>query len=67
IAGKQATGRHRLVRQIRMVRGSMRFVVDLQPAFDYARAKHTLAPDGRWRAVHLGRRRAHAAPGRLVR
>jgi GH15 family glucan-1,4-alpha-glucosidase len=42
VAGKQATDRHRLVRQVRVVRGSMRFVVDLHPAFDYARAKHTM-------------------------
>ena len=42
VAGKQVTGRHRLARQVRVVRGTMRFVVDLQPAFDYARAKHTL-------------------------
>jgi GH15 family glucan-1,4-alpha-glucosidase len=42
IAGKRATDRHRLVRQIRVVRGTMRFVLDLQPRFDYARAKHTL-------------------------
>ena len=42
VAGKQPTDRRRLVRQVRVVRGTMRFVVDLQPAFDYARAKHTL-------------------------
>jgi GH15 family glucan-1,4-alpha-glucosidase len=42
VAGKQVTDRHRLVRQIRVVRGTMRFVVDLQPAFDYARAEHTV-------------------------
>jgi GH15 family glucan-1,4-alpha-glucosidase len=41
IAGKTATDRHRLVRQVRVVRGTMRFVVDLQPRFDYARATHT--------------------------
>jgi GH15 family glucan-1,4-alpha-glucosidase len=42
VAGKQVTDRHRLARQVRVVRGTMRFVADLQPAFDYARAKHTL-------------------------
>jgi GH15 family glucan-1,4-alpha-glucosidase len=42
IAGKRATNRHRLVRQMRVVRGTMRFVLDLQPRFDYARAKHAL-------------------------
>ena len=37
----RATDRHRLVRQIRVNRGTMRFAMDLQPRFDYARAKHT--------------------------
>jgi GH15 family glucan-1,4-alpha-glucosidase len=48
IAGKRATGRHRLVRQCRVVRGTMKFVLELQPRFDYARAKHTtqLTRDG---------------------
>jgi len=35
-----ATDRHRLVRQLRVVRGTMRFVMDIQPAFDYARQPH---------------------------
>ncbi len=35
-----ATDRHRLVRQLRVVRGTMRFVMDIQPAFDYARTPH---------------------------
>jgi GH15 family glucan-1,4-alpha-glucosidase len=35
-----ATDRHRLVRQLRVVRGTMRFVMDIQPAFDYARQQH---------------------------
>jgi GH15 family glucan-1,4-alpha-glucosidase len=34
------TSRHRLVRQLRVARGSMQFVLDLQPRFDYGRAKH---------------------------
>jgi GH15 family glucan-1,4-alpha-glucosidase len=48
IAGKLVTDRHRLVRQLKVVRGTMRFVVDLQPRFDYARAQHTVqvTPDG---------------------
>jgi pentatricopeptide repeat protein len=36
------TNRHRLVRQLRVARGSMQFVLDLQPRFDYGRAKHTV-------------------------
>jgi GH15 family glucan-1,4-alpha-glucosidase len=41
IEGKP-TDRHRLVRQLRVARGTMRFVLDLQPRFDYGRAKHTM-------------------------
>jgi GH15 family glucan-1,4-alpha-glucosidase len=37
-----ATDRHRLVRQLRVVRGTMRFAIDIQPAFDYARQPHKL-------------------------
>src|SRR6516225_1844739 len=37
-----ATGRHRLVRNIRVVRGVMRFAIELQPRFDYGRQPHTL-------------------------
>jgi pentatricopeptide repeat protein len=36
------TDKHRLVRQLRVARGKMRFVLDLQPRFDYGRAKHTV-------------------------
>jgi GH15 family glucan-1,4-alpha-glucosidase len=42
VTGDTATGRHRLVRNIRVVRGTMRFAVDIQPRFDYARKPHTL-------------------------
>jgi GH15 family glucan-1,4-alpha-glucosidase len=35
-----ATDRHRLVRQLRVVRGTMRFAMEIQPAFDYARQQH---------------------------
>jgi GH15 family glucan-1,4-alpha-glucosidase len=38
----RATDRHRLIRQLRVVRGTMRFVTDIQPRFDYARQTHTL-------------------------
>src|SRR5690349_20238249 len=37
-----ATGRHRLVRNIRVVRGTMRFAIELQPRFGYARLPHKL-------------------------
>ena len=37
-----ATGRHRLVRNIRVVRGVMRFAIEIQPRFDYGRKPHKL-------------------------
>jgi GH15 family glucan-1,4-alpha-glucosidase len=37
-----ATDRHRLVRNIRVVRGVMRFKVEIQPRFDYGRKPHKL-------------------------
>jgi len=40
IAGDAATDRHRLVREIRVVRGVMRFAIEIQPRFDYARKPH---------------------------
>jgi GH15 family glucan-1,4-alpha-glucosidase len=39
-----ATDRHRLVRNIRVVRGVMRFAIEIQPRFDYGRASHKLEP-----------------------
>jgi len=41
ITGK-VTGRHRIVRQLRVARGTMQFAMDLQPRFDYARQRHTV-------------------------
>jgi GH15 family glucan-1,4-alpha-glucosidase len=34
--------RHRLVRQLRVPRGTMKFVVEIEPRFDYGRASHTV-------------------------
>jgi GH15 family glucan-1,4-alpha-glucosidase len=45
----KATDRHRLVRLVRMVRGTMRFRIEIQPRFDYGRKSHKLElydPDG---------------------
>ena len=42
IAPAHVTDKHRLVRQLKVVRGSMKFVADIKPRFDYGRAKHTL-------------------------
>jgi GH15 family glucan-1,4-alpha-glucosidase len=42
VAEGGATDRHRLVRNIRVVRGTMRFAIEIQPRFDYGRAAHKL-------------------------
>ncbi len=34
---------HQIVRRVRVVRGGMRFKVDVRPAFDFARARHRLS------------------------
>ncbi len=39
-SSKVATERHRLVRMIRCVRGRMRFLIDVEPRFDYGREPH---------------------------
>src|SRR6266542_2375899 len=36
----EAAHRHRMIRRVFAVRGQMRFVVDVAPRFDYARARH---------------------------
>jgi len=36
------TDRHRLVRYLRVARGQMKFVVEIEPRFDYGRARHTV-------------------------
>ena len=38
-----AAHRHRIIRRVLAVRGQMRFVVDVAPRFDYARASHEVA------------------------
>lgn len=45
---KNPTWNHRVVRQIKVIKGSVKFRLVCQPAFDYARAKHTIEtfPDG---------------------
>ena len=42
VADGPATDRHRLVRLVRVVRGTMRFVAEIQPRFDYARKPHKI-------------------------
>src|SRR5215213_5768025 len=49
VAEGSATDRHRLVRLMRVVRGTMRFRAEIQPRFDYGRKPHKLElhdPDG---------------------
>jgi len=36
------TDRHRLVRHLRVARGTMQFEMEIQPRFDYGRASHTI-------------------------
>ena len=38
----EVVGRHRLIRWVRVVRGEMTFVVEVEPRFDYARQPHTV-------------------------
>jgi GH15 family glucan-1,4-alpha-glucosidase len=42
IAGSRPADRHRLVRLMRVVRGSMRFVMEVKPRFDYGRLPHKM-------------------------
>jgi pentatricopeptide repeat protein len=71
------TGRHRLVRHLRVARGTMRFELEIQPRFDYGRASHTIEAHQAgavFRAqgsdmhltVHTAGRRRDAAEGGIV-
>jgi GH15 family glucan-1,4-alpha-glucosidase len=42
VTGRTATPRHRLVRMLRCVRGSMSFDIEIAPRFDYGRKPHKL-------------------------
>jgi GH15 family glucan-1,4-alpha-glucosidase len=42
IAGGVATDRHRLVRNIKVVRGTMRYRIEIKPSFNYGRTPHKL-------------------------
>jgi GH15 family glucan-1,4-alpha-glucosidase len=67
IEGKP-TGRHRLVRHLRVARGTMKFEMEVQPRFNYGRTPHTVevtdagavfrAQDGMHLTLHTGGRRA---------
>ncbi|GGZ43481.1 trehalase-like domain-containing protein [Streptomyces poonensis] len=53
VTSSSATDRHRLVRVVRVVRGSLPFAFDCRPRFDYGRAPHTLTQsDSRSAVLH---------------
>ena len=54
IAGTTATNRHRLARLLRVVRGTMQFVVDIKPRFDYGRHPHKLEVTEDGAVFHAG-------------
>src|SRR5689334_5332877 len=75
IEGKP-TDRHRLVRHLRVARGTMKFELEIQPRFDYGRTGHTLEPseagavfradNGMHLTVHTAGRRRDVAEGGAV-
>ena len=46
IAGARPADKHRLVRLLRTVCGTMRFAMEVKPRFDYGRAPHKLEISG---------------------
>jgi len=66
VTGREVTPTHRIVRMLRVVRGSLHFVLDCQPRFDYARQPHKVeisesgvlfeGDDGLDVALHISRR-----------
>ncbi|HEX8032757.1 MAG TPA: glycoside hydrolase family 15 protein [Ktedonobacterales bacterium] len=49
---EQATDQHRLVRLVRVVRGTMRFSLECAPRFDYGRQQHDLTIAGKGAIFH---------------
>jgi pentatricopeptide repeat protein len=72
----QPTDRHRIVRHLRVARGTMKFRLDLHPRFNYGRSSHTLeitdagaifrAEDGMHLTVHTSGRRTEAEGGAAI-
>src|ERR1700728_4189347 len=52
VTGSRATQHHRLAGLLRVARGSMRFVVDIKPRFDYGRQPHHLEITGEGAIFH---------------
>jgi len=75
IEGKP-TDRHRLVRHLRVARGTMKFEMEIQPRFDYGRAGHAVevtdtgavfrAENGTHLTLHVTARRNVAGGGAVV-
>lgn len=73
IQDAEPTDRHRLVRHLRVARGTMQFNVEMQPRFNYGRTSHTLelsvggavfrAADGTELTVHTAAERTAAEGG----
>jgi GH15 family glucan-1,4-alpha-glucosidase len=69
----EPTDRHRLVRHLRVARGTMTFVVEIEPRFDYGRTTHTVevtdagavfkAANGMELTLHTSGKRAMADGG----
>src|SRR5215813_10483055 len=72
----EPTDRHRLVRHLRVARGTMQFQIEVQPRFDYGRASHTVdvtdvgavfrTTGGMELTMHTAGRRASADGGSQV-
>jgi GH15 family glucan-1,4-alpha-glucosidase len=72
----EPTDRHRLVRHLRVARGTMQFELEIQPRFDYGRTGHTLEPsdvgavfradNGMHLTVHTAGRRRDVSEGGIV-
>ncbi len=72
----EPTDRHRLVRHLRVARGTMRFEMEIQPRFDYGRTSHVLEPqragavfraeNGTHLTIHTAGQRRDAADGGAV-
>jgi GH15 family glucan-1,4-alpha-glucosidase len=54
VADGVATGRHRLVRMIKMVRGTMKFRIRIDPRFNYGRTAHKLDYSENGAVFHTG-------------
>jgi pentatricopeptide repeat protein len=75
VADGRPTNRHRLVRHLRCARGTMEFVMEVQPRFDYGRAEHTMEiseqgvvfrSDGMHLTLHTAGKRRAADEGGAV-